>query len=137
MNTLPPGLYVLSTDVRNPKGQVRIKHQFWKLWCWPKGQKFVVELLEPGASADHLILRPAGDYQMLTFTEHHRDILNELLPHLVSMNESFESILLAAHEDFHRVTERQILRQLIRDGVIDLGILKRAIARARGQGERT
>jgi hypothetical protein len=78
----PIGLYVLTKDVDNPDGDLRVKHRYWRRSRWAKGQKFVVEVWEPEVSPDLVVLRPAGGYDFLAFLKPNEAKLGLVVPHL-------------------------------------------------------
>lgn len=93
----PVGVYVLTEDVENPLGDHRCRANFWRRPTWKKGQKFVVEPLEPGS--DRHIIRPISMHAALTFTTVNEAKLNLLLPFLRPVpSDTFDDALLACRE---------------------------------------
>lgn len=123
--SLCDGVWKLKKDLINPRGKKSCKHNFWKVFTWPKGTLFVVEPWEGNTKAR--IIRPSGCFDMQLLIEK-----NNWLEHLARELElvpanSYQTVLLYAREAHRRVNPDEILKELYRRGKVSLDDIQAVI----------
>ncbi len=116
------GIYVLTADVANPRGDHRCVHKFWRRKVWKKGSRFVVRDFEVGAfEASPLVIAPLplNTDVLVIGGKTGQPVIDLLVPHLEMEPESLESILLVQQE-----TAAAVLRRLLKSGKLTLEDLK-------------
>lgn len=137
--TLKPGMYELSEDVINPKGDGRVRHTYWRRPLLKAGQKFVCEFWDDGTGpTDILILRPAGHYgdpMAVAPSQAARDrgardydeVREAVLPRLRRIEaENYDDVLFAAKCQYG-IGPDSILRKLFNNGLFRLDDVRGAV----------